>query len=181
MIQSVRSRAAAALAAMAMILAGPAVAGTSDAENSRPLQVIDANGKVVGRLNGKLVVMNVSGETIQVALRTRKGAGGLAWEAMYASVRMYFQTADCTGPAYLSSDAYPSPFGTAPASIVSGRSGTHLYVGHSDKLKRIDSTAAFMDRHGRCVAGGSSEDRIDWVLDPPIDLDSLYAPPMRVR
>ena len=62
MIPKVSSSSGMALAMFTAFLVVPAFAAPA-LDNSKPLQVIDANGIVVGRLNGESVVTVISGET----------------------------------------------------------------------------------------------------------------------
>jgi hypothetical protein len=128
MFKGIRAMALAVLAASGAMLVAPAVAGIADL---KAIQVVDAKGKVVGRLLGTDVLLSIEDKQAIVSLQS-VGEAGIEW-VQYVGDPVLFSSVDCSGPAAFVTLVSTNFLGTAPTVVTVSASGqADLFQGFDD-------------------------------------------------
>lgn len=157
--------------------AGPAAAKTTVS----PLVLVDATGKMVGRVvDFNLVVATINSQQIPFYTTYATDAGGRydatrAVPSSFSSVM--FSTANCSGPAYLSSNASLIMGAVQTAGVVTP-SGAFVYVASGSVIAPVQILSVF-NSLGICDPTNYT---IPVVLaGTPINLNTLFTPPYRLQ
>lgn len=169
MLRSIRRLLAAVTTA---VLVSTAFAGESD---DRPLQIVDANGKVVGRSIGPSAYIEIDGDVYEVPMKPHLNGLHFGWR--YSNGPLAFDSTDCTGTPYLQAEpttVMPS-IEIKPAKLYL----TH-HLAHSDLTGHHFNSTMSVD--GRCVVGDYALIRMAWKLEPkPVLLNKMFTEPMLVK
>lgn len=171
-------------AALVASLAGPAFA--SGIDNFKAIQVVDAQGKVVGRLMGDYgALTSAAGEQVLLPIQSDTNDLGIGWGGYENGVPIMFKSGDCSGRASFASDTVASILGTMPTAVMTLSSGqVNLYVGHNLKVVHHDGPWGSYLIYGVCRPGspGGGYDDLDVrVFDAAINLSERVALPMHLK
>jgi hypothetical protein len=148
-------------------------------EDLRPPLVVDATGKVVGRLVGDAVLTEFDGRRVTLGLAIG-GAGtrALAWRP--TDSWLAFHTTDCSGEAFITNPINANDFGTVPTYLDDSNGSARLTIASSLHAEGPDANLQSFSIRGVCYSQKLRTQHV-WPTEPPIDLNALYTPPFRVK
>ena len=160
------------------------IGAASYAQDSTPLQVVDANGNVLGRYAtnpGDAAIISTSYGLVSFPLDF-DATSSEYWNWSTSASEVYFQSVDCTGKAYISFGF--GSRGVLPSLVTNGQSHHYLWVADSGTLVAVDAGKVHSFFSGDTCSPTSNQHIRNsvWVSShPPIDLQALFTPPFKLR
>jgi hypothetical protein len=178
----------AACAALLMAFAATGFAAPpSKAQAPGPLTVVDATGKMVGRLgsgnNGNVAAVYLTVDNVNTSflLGHVQQNGFDDWERvepLAAGNRLFFATTDCSGTAYMTPGTMSRAI-ARQATPIKINGVNYLYVAQA--VTPASVLILSMIENNTCTSAGGPSWQISIPLNAPVNLSTTFAEPYTVR
>jgi hypothetical protein len=157
----------------------------SKVPDPKPLLVVDAAGKVVGRLssmgNVNLVYLTVNNVMTSFLLGHVQQGGFDDWERVEPltnGARLFFATSDCSGIAYMTPGTTSRAVARQATPIkINGQN--YLYVAQAVTPASVLILSMF--ENNTCTSAGGPSLQTSIPLDAPVNLSTMFTEPYTVR